>query len=391
MKFANYVLASSVVLASQAYAGIELGSDKYILSGFATYSAARSDNVVPWYVHRGISKDWCFDCDATLGLQLDAYFSDSWRASMQVVKRPQDNYNSPNLEWAYVAYAPDLSETSFDSTEIEFRAGKLRLPLLLNSAYYFVGNAYPWMRPNSQVYNRLLGITAFEGLEAVATITLNDSLSLTVEPFYGFEQTESVYRVDQSLIFGFDYMGGLSVDLSGEQFKLHASYMRSDTSLDIELYEGDQTTNLFIGKGKYEVHSVGLIYNFENGFDLWSEFIDDRQSKAYYLGGVYNRDEFSTYAVFGETYDTTTSSGDEWTLGLRYNIQPNLSLNLEWTHYRATYPFDPMARSQPKGQFVYSPYKAELSFGPGGPPQVTWVQLDDTEARIATIGLNYNF
>ncbi|MGR5489133.1 sulfate ABC transporter permease, partial [Vibrio alfacsensis] len=75
-------------------------NDNFSISGFGSTSWARSDNETPLLINRGISDENCFDCDTTFGIQLD-YFFDAFKASVQVVKRPQDNWSEPQLEWAY--------------------------------------------------------------------------------------------------------------------------------------------------------------------------------------------------------------------------------------------------------------------------------------------------
>jgi len=385
--FAALALASFNVSAQN---GIELGSDKYILSGFASISAAKSDNVTPWYVHREIADDWCFDCDAIFGLQLDAYFTDRFRGSIQVVKRPEDEFDSPELEWAYLAYAFDMTETRFDSAEIEARLGKLRLPLLLNSSYYFVGNAYPWMRPVSEVYNRLLGITSMEGIELYSTWMLSDTLTLSIEPYYGLSKSERVDRMDQIYNFDFNYFGGVSVGLEGENYKIHSAYGQSTATLLLELDIGGVLMIQDLPEDTYKVTTLSGIYNFANGIDLWGEFIDDRQALSYYIGVVYNRNKWVPYTTFATSYDGTGSDSDTYTLGVRYNIKPNLSVNIELSHSKATYPFDPTDLSPPRGQFVLSPWQLQWN-APGTLPPFSWTQVDDTDAMIVTLGLNYNF
>ncbi|MCK5881831.1 MAG: hypothetical protein KAG18_08140, partial [Sinobacterium sp.] len=130
--------------------------DQLEVSGFATWSVSKSDNATPWYVNREITDETCYNCDTVWGIQLDYQPLDSVRLSAQVVKRPEDPWDKPEVEWAYVGYSP--------IDDLEIRVGKLRLPLFLMSEYYYVGNAYPWVRPVPELYNRQLGITASEGI-----------------------------------------------------------------------------------------------------------------------------------------------------------------------------------------------------------------------------------
>ncbi|GAL16304.1 ABC-type sulfate transport system permease component [Vibrio astriarenae] len=165
----------------QTYAAIEI-TDNLSLSGFGSTSWATSDNSAPLLVNRYIDDSNCFDCDTTFGVQLDFYY-DAFKASAQVVKRPQDDWSSPELEWAYVGY---------EWGDLEFKGGRLRLPVFLASEYYYVGHAYTTARPPTEVYNSILGITAFNGLSMTWNTELNDELSLALTPFVGFKDENSV-------------------------------------------------------------------------------------------------------------------------------------------------------------------------------------------------------
>ncbi|HCG6381696.1 TPA: sulfate ABC transporter permease, partial [Vibrio parahaemolyticus] len=114
------VLISSVAFPSLAT--VEL-TDNLSLSGFGSIAWDQSDNETSLLVNRFIDDDSCFDCDTTFGLQLD-YFYQAFRASVQVVKRPQDHWSEPKVEWAYLAYTYN---------NVEIRGGRLRLPVFLIS------------------------------------------------------------------------------------------------------------------------------------------------------------------------------------------------------------------------------------------------------------------
>lgn len=102
------------------------------ISGFGSTSIAWSNNATALYVNREISEDTSYDCDTVFGLQGDIKLTDDLNQSVQVVNRPQDDWSSPELEWAYLGY-------SF--SDYNLRAGRLRLPLFLDAEYYYVGQA----------------------------------------------------------------------------------------------------------------------------------------------------------------------------------------------------------------------------------------------------------
>ena len=61
------------LFASNAFATIEV-TDDLLFSAFGSTSITSSDNETPLYLNREITDDTCFDCDTTLGLQLDYQF-----------------------------------------------------------------------------------------------------------------------------------------------------------------------------------------------------------------------------------------------------------------------------------------------------------------------------
>ena len=106
---ANSLFFIAVSIPVQALATIELTEDLR-LSGFGSTSITKSDNKTPLFTNRRITDETCYDCDTIFGLQLDYDFLESFTTSVQVVKRPQDDFSSPELEWAYVGYETE----SFD-------------------------------------------------------------------------------------------------------------------------------------------------------------------------------------------------------------------------------------------------------------------------------------
>lgn len=166
------ISAALVILSFPAAAIIEI-TDNLALGGFGSSSWAKSDNATSLMIHRGFVDESCYDCDTTFGVQLDYYY-DALKASIQVVKRPQDGWDDPQIEWAYIGY---------DIDDFDIHVGTLRLPLFLTSEYYYVGHAYKMARPPTEVYNSILGITAFNGVDVSWNIDINDTQSLVVTPF----------------------------------------------------------------------------------------------------------------------------------------------------------------------------------------------------------------
>lgn len=96
------------------------------------------------------------------GVQGDFQFTPDISATVQVVARGADN--SATVDWAYGTYkiTPNLS----------VQVGRKRLPLYYYSDYMYVGYAYPWVRPNQDLY--AWQIYSFDGASLVYKTSWND-------------------------------------------------------------------------------------------------------------------------------------------------------------------------------------------------------------------------
>ncbi|MGR5169378.1 sulfate ABC transporter permease [Vibrio astriarenae] len=346
----------------QSFAAIEL-TDNLSLSGFGSTSWATSDNSTPLLVNRYIDDSNCFDCDTTFGLQLDFYY-DSFKASAQVVKRPQDNWSSPELEWAYLGY---------EWGDFEFRGGRLRLPLFLASEYYYVGHAYTYARPPTEIYNSVLGITAFNGFSFIWNTEISDELGLTLTPFYGFSDDNEVdFTPDFTLEFETQQVFGLNALLSGDNYRINLTYLDSTYDVTAVIRNVPAQPPFFPGgtvrstdkDQNVKLYSAGFEYEWDQAtFTIEAQKNEDRAS--WYTGFEYNLDKFTPYGLYGQQYNDTDKTGNSFTLGVRYDLLYNVSLNAEWQSFRA-----------------YN--------GSTGPFSATEAP-DDTSANMFTIMVNFVF
>ncbi|MDR9826452.1 sulfate ABC transporter permease [Vibrio sp. FNV 38] len=325
------VTLACTLLPLNAFAAFEL-TDNLSLSGFGSTSWTTSDNEAPLLVNRYIDDSNCFDCDTTFGLQLDFYYN-SFKSSVQVVKRPQDNWSSPELEWAYLGY---------EWGDFEFRGGRLRLPLFLASEYYYVGHAYTTARPPTEVYNSVLGITAFNGLSVIWNTELNDELSLTLTPFYGLKDTN---KVDFTKIFGLEFeterVWGINALFAGDNYRVNASFLDSTYKVrpygfvDTDYGQFPIPSNTPFEKENVKLYSLGFEYEWDQAmFAIEAQKNEERAS--WYTSAEYNLDKFTPYAVFGQQYyDDNKKAGNSFTMGVRYDLFYNVSLNAEWQSFRA--------------------------------------------------------
>ncbi|ASI91721.1 porin [Vibrio mediterranei] len=347
-------------------------TDNFSISGFGSTSWAKSDNETPLLINRDISDENCFDCDTTFGVQLD-YFYDAFKASVQVVKRPQDNWSEPQLEWAYLSYSIG---------EFEGRGGRLRLPVFLASEYYYVGQAYTTARPNEEVYNSILGVTAFNGLSVTWNHSLTDELLLSLTPFVGFKDNNEVeFNSDLTLEFETNNMWGLNGQLIGDSFRVNFAYLDSNfdqtskaRNVPYEVAPGFTTVVPYVEVTQpdqnIKLYSLGAEYDFGQ-LKLMAEGQTNDLSASWYGSAGYRIQKFTPYFSYGQTYSKGSDNnpyegknGDSWTLGIRYDVLNNVSLNAEWQTFNSF--------GGQSGPFVSNPGS-------------------DTDANMYTVMLNFVF
>lgn len=114
-------------------------------SGFATVGYAISDQ--PYRYQRFIDEGGTFARDSVFGGQLDMRFSPRLSATLQARLAPDTGSDTgwePTLSWAFVSWRP--------VDDLMIRAGKLRVPFMLDTENHDVGVTYPYARLPSEVY-----------------------------------------------------------------------------------------------------------------------------------------------------------------------------------------------------------------------------------------------
>lgn len=356
-KIITSVLCAS--LTSPAFAIIEI-TDNLSLSGFGSTSWAKSDNKNPLVINRGFTDENCYDCDTTFGVQLD-YFYNSFKASVQVVKAPQFEWSDPQLEWAYLGY---------EFGDFDASIGRLRIPLFLASEYYYVGQAYMTARPPTEVYNAVLGITAFNGIKVSWTHDVSDEATLLISPFYGVKDTNEVeFNSSTDLEFETNRMFGANLQLSGENYRWNLSFLDSTfdqtVSTTIPGMPTPYTTEL--DNQHIQLWSLGAEYEFGQAVLTSEGQISDFSSSMYASLG-YRLNSFTPYVVYGAEFDSNEHlAGNSYLIGVDYDVLPNVSINGEVQYFEAR---------KTNGAFVED-------FTPTG--------FDDKDAVLYTIMLSFVF
>lgn len=290
-------------------------NDNLTLSGFGSTSIAQATSESPLFVNREITDETCFDCDTTLGLQLDYTLTDEINASMQVVKRPQDEWSEPELEWLYLSYSTD---------NIEAKIGRLRLPLFLTSEYYYVSQAYVWARPPQEVYGSILGITSFDGISLTWNHYLSDELLLTISPYYGGYKEIDVEMGSSDFEFVTNSLMGLSFDIIGFNYRIHSNVLKSN--YDQEMFLGGIKVS-DLKEQKLLIYSLGGEYSY-NELQFMAEAQTSDVQSSWYASVSYTFDLLTPYIVYSESYDWKDNYSI--TSGLRYDVTSKISINTEW-------------------------------------------------------------
>lgn len=324
-------------------------TDDISLSGFGSTSVTQSNNATPLYVNREITDEACYDCDTTFGLQGDIKLTDSFNASVQVVKRPQDQWSSPALEWAYLGY---------NVSDFNLKVGRLRLPLFLSSEYYYVGQAYTSARPPQEVYNSILGITSYDGISGTWDIELNDESYLAITPFIGIESDSEVNIGSVRYDFNIEKTIGLHTELSGFDYRVMFNYAHFKYAVDLTTPLGSQQ----YPADNINIYTLGAEYSLDQ-FLFTSEVLIDTMHFNWYASVAYNIDLFTPYVTYAESHHN--QKNNSLLVGVRYDLTTTVSLNAEWKYTDAN--------NGSNGELISNPADG------------------DTDAQLYTLMLNFIF
>jgi hypothetical protein len=340
------VVIVALMMASKTYATVQL-SDNSSISGFGSTSVAKSNNTAALYVNREITDDICYDCDTVFGLQGDITFTDALNLSVQVVKRPQDDWSSPELEWAYLGY---------DFSNYNIKAGRLRLPLFLDAEYYYVGQAYVSARPPQEVYSTILGLTSYEGMSVTWDHELSDELLFTLSPYIGLPNKNSIVLGSSDYELDIKKIAGLYTELSSYNYRLMMSYVHTKYAIEIHTPYGNINYPTHI----LNIYTLGAKYSHAE-WTISGEIVLDDIHFNWYSNLAYNYNNLTPYITYAESHHNLKNKSI--LAGVRFDLTNTVSLNAEWQYTDA--------KSGNTGQFVMQP-------SPG-----------DTDAQLFTLMLNF--
>jgi hypothetical protein len=142
------------------------------LSGFGTLGVTHTGSTQGFGFRRDLSQipndgGTRFDTDTRLGLQANYTVNPQIELVGQILLKRRVAQSPPadSLEWAFASYRP--------TPDLQVRVGRIGPDTFLLSDYRSVGFAYPWVRPNVEVYGGL-PVFSIEGIDVTKTWSLDD-------------------------------------------------------------------------------------------------------------------------------------------------------------------------------------------------------------------------
>lgn len=346
------IIAVAVLAAFQAQADIRI-------NGFANLTAGVTTEDVSLF---GFTEDIDFDNNSLFAIQVSGDVSENISATAQVLSRGENDY-SAKFEWAYLTYNVD------DKSSLT--AGRFRLPVFRYSTSLDVGYSYHWISAPQTVYdvafNNISGVRYdyanysgdFEYLVQVSfgnykneisggTNTANDVLLASFEGNYNGFKGRIVYGQGEnaftqaSLDAALVSIGAISPSLADELaidgdegvfIGLGLEYDNFDwfvsgewTNVNIEDSFSPEDTAYYVTAGtrlgKYTPH---ITFQARDGAgDI--RFQDSVNALPEPFKTVLTGINTGLQRSFFEDYSMIT-------LGLRYDLAPNIALKAEYTKY----------------------------------------------------------
>lgn len=300
-------------LPSMSSAQIAL-TDDFRLSGFGTFAAAKSNHPLPILAGRNISDDWCYDCDTTLGIQADWQITSKLRSTVQVVKRPEDHFSSPELERALVEYNTGM-----------FRAkiGRLRTPMFIMSEYYYVSSAYPSLRLPPEVYDNNLGLTYYEGIAADFFHEFDNGNQIVFSPYVAIPREEHFEQYGSSFSLDISRVLGLSSELFYDDNLLRIAYANLDATMTGQIAP-PRFYNL-------DIYALGISHYFGQLHVQAETMLAHELSADWYISFDYQLGKITPYIQYGQA--RLTKDTESYLFGFRYDWTPQLNTSIEWQRF----------------------------------------------------------
>lgn len=265
------------------------------------------------------------------GLQSTFSLSRNTDAVLQLVSRGSEDWDT-ELEWGYLRH--QFSNGS------ELRAGKMRLPLFMESETLEIGYGQPWARPPEAVYDPV-PVRSYLGADAAYTINLSGS-SIQTRAFAGHLDDDAT-SLGQTVNVELRNITGLTANWTNYLWTFRGVYAHAEATIGGTPPLGDEEKTEFMG--------LGLSYD-DGSWLLMSEltrvevdgFYQDTDSAYITLG--YRVKEVTPYitASWVESQDNYERDGtplevldvrrQAYSLGFRWDMTTSVAMKVDWTHAR---------------------------------------------------------
>ena len=339
-------------------------SGEFDFSGYARVIGGYLDEKDVEY--RGYDDSLNISPSSLIGLQAEYQFNTNWSVTAQGLFRSDSTTVSgeSGLEWLYLTYTP--------TTNLQIKIGKLRTPFFTMSDFSDVGFAYPWINPPQQVYDTYLFKT-FNGIDAIYKFG-SDDFDISIEGYYG-EESGSIGIGPFKTGFEVDNLVGVIGKLNIENIEFRASRYNGNIALDLksinqlqdvlENFNFSQSAASLTTQGSAHADQFGVIYDNLDYF-FRGEWVKIKTQldiiptiRSYYLTVGYNNAPFTYHLTFADSDVEINANQNEipiganveldqlaqaynsvfaesapdslktWTLGIRWDVLPNLALKAE--------------------------------------------------------------
>ena len=291
------------------------------------------------------SKGFQIDQESLAGIQIKKEFNANVSATAQVLVRANNpnDHSRPTVDWAYLTWVPE------ENSPWTVQVGKFRIPLFYYSDYLYIGYAYQWVRPSSDVYGWPIfdytgGNIGYRGQIGLSDWTLNSQVwsgSSTsnsdiydTQIYYGFPTNESWKKI----VGGYASVTNNIIDVRAMIMQYRDDIWQNGPGGQRQVVSG--VDHLF-------TRIEGLSFNLDYDHFIVRNELDRSQQYSstpgvgnvykYMLTGVgYNLGTVTPMYTFSKyRYITPPIEGrDTQTFSVRWDFRKNTALKFQYDHSR---------------------------------------------------------